>query len=272
MLETLRSDAPPVATTTDRFADLTGIHYGSGDGRPPLVFLHGLTWDCTMWAPALQELSRLSPGREVLALNLPGHGDSPGRDSYLLAEVVEQVRDAVTAAGIDAPALVGHSVSGVLATLYAANYSTAHVVNVDQALFVKPFAETMLEAMVVGGVGYEQLWTLNKAAMGIETLPASAQRLLESTSTPRLDLLAGYWGELAAQAPGDLQKRIDETARRVAARRVRYTIVTGHDPEPAYAAWLRQTLPDAEIVVFESGGHFPHLADPRRFADVLATT
>ena len=51
-----------------------------------------------MWAPALQELSKIAPQREVLALNLPGHGDSPRRDSYALADVVEQVHGAVTAA------------------------------------------------------------------------------------------------------------------------------------------------------------------------------
>lgn len=271
MLKTLELKAPAEGKATDRFAGLAGIRYGSGDGRPPLVFLHGLTWDCTMWAPPLEELSKLAPQREVLALDLPGHGDSPRRDTYLLAEVVEIVHDAVAAAGMAAPAIVGHSVSGVLATLYAARHATAHVVNVDQTLFVKPFAEAMLTA-IAHGAGYQELWAFNKSAMGIETLPTSAQRLLEATSTPRLDLLAGYWGELAAQAPDDLQELIDETARRIAARRVPYTIVTGSGHDPAYATWLRHTLPDAETVMFESGGHLPHLADPRRFAEVLAAT
>lgn len=269
MLEAVRPQAPPTPDTTDRFAGLTGIHYGGGDGRPPLVFLHGLTWDCTMWAPTLQELSKLAPQREVLALNLPGHGNSPRQDNYPLAEVVEQVHAAVTAAGITSPAIVGHSVAGVLATFYAARYPTARVVNVDQTLFVKPFAEAMLNA-IANGAGYEDLWAFNKSAMGIETLPIPAQQLLESTSTPRLDLLAGYWGELAEQTPDSLQARFDENARRVAARQVPYTIVTGSDHDPAYAAWLRQTLPNAETVVIESGGHLPHLADPQRFAEVLA--
>lgn len=271
MLEAVRPQAPSAPEPADRFAGLTGIRYGSGDGRPPLVFLHGLTWDCTMWAPTLQELSKLAPQREVLALNLPGHGNSPRHDSYRLAEVVEDVHAAVTAAGIASPAIVGHSVAGVLATFYAARYPTARVVNVDQTLFVKPFAEAMLNAMA-NGAGYEDLWAFNKAAMGIETLPAPAQRLLETTSTPRLDLLAGYWNELAEQTPDNLQTRFNENTRTIATRGIPYTIVTGSDHEPAYAAWLRQNLPHAETVVIESGGHLPHLADPRRFAEVLAGT
>lgn len=260
------SDAP-----TDRFGGLAGIRYGSGDGRPPLVLLHGLTWDCTMWAPALEELSKLAPQREVLALDLPGHGDSPRQETYLLEDIVAQVHDAVTAAGIASPVIVGHSVSGVLATLHAAAYPTAHVVNVDQTLFVKPFAEAMLNA-VANGAGYEQIWEISKAAMGIEALPQSAQRLLAVTSTPRPDLLAGYWSELAAQSPADLQLRFDDTVRRVATRRDPYTIVAGGELDRAYAAWLQQALPAAEIVRFGSAGHLPHLANPKRFAGILAAT
>jgi pimeloyl-ACP methyl ester carboxylesterase len=270
-LDTLGLKPKTRAKETDRFAGLAGIRYGSGDGRPPLVFLHGMPFDWTTWAPALEELSKLAPEREVLALDLPGHGDSPRHDRYPLATVVEQVHDAVTAAGITSPAIVGHSVSGVLATLYAASHPTSHVVNVDQSLLVKPFAEAMLDAMA-NGAGYEQLWAFNKSSMGIELLPASARALLESTCTPRLDLLAGYWGQLAEQTPDDLQEWIDENARRVAGRRVPYTIVVGGAHDPAYAAWLRRTLPDANVVVFESGGHFPQLADPKRFARILAAT
>ena len=67
----------------DNFAGLAGVHFGRGDGTsPPLVLLHGLTFDCTMWAPALEALSRAGHRREVLALDLPGHGESPPQGSY----------------------------------------------------------------------------------------------------------------------------------------------------------------------------------------------
>jgi pimeloyl-ACP methyl ester carboxylesterase len=45
--------------------------------RPPLVLLHGLTFDRSLWRPSLAELRRIDPGRRVLALDLPGHGASP---------------------------------------------------------------------------------------------------------------------------------------------------------------------------------------------------
>jgi pimeloyl-ACP methyl ester carboxylesterase len=55
---------------------------GDADARPPLVLLHGLTFDRTMWQPTLTELARIDPGRRALVLDLPGHGQSSGWESY----------------------------------------------------------------------------------------------------------------------------------------------------------------------------------------------
>jgi Predicted hydrolases or acyltransferases (alpha/beta hydrolase superfamily) len=59
-------------------AGLAADDYGLSDDRAPLVLLHGLTFDRSLWRPSLAELSRIDPGRRVLALDLPGHGASPG--------------------------------------------------------------------------------------------------------------------------------------------------------------------------------------------------
>ena len=48
-----------------RFAGLAADIAGHADRRPPLVFLHGLTFDRTMWRPALIEL-QLSVGFYVM--------------------------------------------------------------------------------------------------------------------------------------------------------------------------------------------------------------
>jgi len=46
----------------------------------------------------------------------------------------------------------------------------------------------------------------------------------------------------------------------------------GSEPSPAYAQWLADVVPQASITVLPRSGHFPHLADPDRFAECLATT
>jgi len=51
-----------------------------------------------------------------------------------------------------------------------------------------------------------------------------------------------------------------------------YLFVAGHDPGPEYLAWMNLELPQAEVVTWPGSGHFPHLARPGRFAELLAAT
>ena len=51
----------------------------------------------------------------------------------------------------------------------------------------------------------------------------------------------------------------------------------GEPAEPRFAGlagrnWLNHVLPQATVTVWPASGHFPHLADPRRFAGCLAAT
>jgi pimeloyl-ACP methyl ester carboxylesterase len=67
----------PVTPAQIKVAGLAGDLYSGPDGRPPLVLLNGLTYGRDIWQPVLGHLGRIDPGRQVLNLDLPGHGDSP---------------------------------------------------------------------------------------------------------------------------------------------------------------------------------------------------
>jgi len=56
---------------------------------------------------------------------------------------VPAVHEAVRAAGLHRPVLVGHSIGGVLATVYAAEHPARAVLNIDQPLLAGPFAEVL---------------------------------------------------------------------------------------------------------------------------------
>lgn len=118
-------------TNTHRqlFGNLAASSFGTRTDRPPLVLLHGLTFDRRHWTPLVDELTLTDPDRRIVAFDLPGHGESPRLDSYHVAELVEAVRDAVIDAKLEAPVLVGHSAGGVLATAYAATHPAQGVVN-----------------------------------------------------------------------------------------------------------------------------------------------
>jgi pimeloyl-ACP methyl ester carboxylesterase len=105
-------------------AGLAGSLEGDPDHRAPLILLHGLTFDRRMWRPALAELRKIDPGRQVLAVDLPGHGRSPAWPSYDLEGIAEGVHRAVGEAKLRPPVIAGHSAAAVVATVYAARYPT----------------------------------------------------------------------------------------------------------------------------------------------------
>ena len=260
-------------TATRTLAGLAADDYGHSDDRAPLVLLHGLTFDRSLWRPALAELHRIDPGRRVLALDLPGHGASPGWPSYDIQSLADGVHRAVEEAGLPSPVVVGHSIGGVVATAYGAWHPTRGIINVDQPLQVAPFA-VLVQSLAgkLRGPAFPAAWQMFASSMHIELLPEAAQQLVRSSCQPRQDLVLAYWREL-------LDRPVSETAGFAAAALeavrdtgVPYLIVAGDDLEPEYQKWLSTTLPHAAVTVWPASGHFPHLAHPGRFAECLAAT
>ena len=123
-----------------RIAGLAADDYGRSDHRPPLILLHGLTFDRTTWRDVVPGLHRIDPGRRVVAIDLPGHGQSPDQAAYDAAELTGQLHQVVQEAGLAAPVVAGHSAGGVLATGCAARCPTRGVVDIDQPLEPARFA------------------------------------------------------------------------------------------------------------------------------------
>jgi pimeloyl-ACP methyl ester carboxylesterase len=252
-------------------ARLQGVLSGKEDGRPGLVLLHGLTFDSRMWEPAVAALRRIDPARQLLVLDLPGHGGSPAQETYGLEAVSDAIALAVADAGLVAPVLVGHSISGLIATLYVTRHSGSGVVNVDQS-FDSAFTR-MLHAnrATVTGPEFPRMWQGLLASMQIELLPVSAQHLL-STAIPSQQLVVGYWEAVLNRQPDELDSMVRGVLESVRTSGMPYIIIAGHDYDAAYIEWLRGALPGVRIVSLPRCGHFPHLAEPDAVARLLAST
>jgi pimeloyl-ACP methyl ester carboxylesterase len=257
-----------------RFGGLAAdIQGDADDDRPPLVFLHGLSFDRTMWRPALAELALVDPRRRVVAFDLPGHGESDDQENYDIDSLVATVYRAVEEASLDAPVMVGHSIGGVIVTAYAGQYPTRGVVNVDQPLFVAPFAGLVQSvAERLRGSQFDEVWAMFAASFHTELLSPKAQELVRTTSRPRQDVVLGYWKDVIEAPIASLTDTIDDGLARLRATNVRYVVVAGNELEPPYEQWLRERLPDARVVIWPNSSHFPHLAHPAEFAQILADT
>lgn len=257
-----------------RIAGLAADDYGRSDGRPPLVLLHGMTFDRTTWRDIIPELQRIDPGRRVVAIDLPGHGHSPDQLAYELDTIVAQVHQVVEEAGLTAPVLVGHSASGGFATAYAARHPSHGVVNIDSPLQVAPFI-TLLRSLGdrLRGPEFPALWQqIFYASFHVELLPPAAQDLVRSTCRPRQQVALGYWRQLIEQSAGEVPAMIERGTAALRASGMPYLYIAGDDLDPGYRQWLGVRLPAATVEVWPRTGHFPHLADPQRFARRLAGT
>jgi pimeloyl-ACP methyl ester carboxylesterase len=234
-----------------------------GDG-PPVVFLHGLTFNRTSWRPIVE---RLCARFACLAIDLPGHGDSPG-PPRLLDEVAAGVHELLAERGIDRPVVVGHSMAAGIAALYAASYPVAGMVNVDQPLDVRPFAHLVHQlAPALRGDDFYTAFEPFRQSIGVEMLPEPERFTVAASQCIRQDLVLGYWDEVLHGRPEDLQARIDETAGAI---RAPCLAVFGHSLSAEERNHLRRLLPTLELEEWPDHGHLVHLVAPDRFARRLA--
>lgn len=86
------------------------VHYTSAGKGNPLVLLHGFLEDSRIWDELVNDLQK---SRQVICIDLPGHGKTDGfaeiHEMSLMAEVVKAVTDHV---GIEEFSIAGHSMGG----------------------------------------------------------------------------------------------------------------------------------------------------------------
>jgi len=93
------------------------------EDAPPVLLLHCRGADGADWAPIAERLASPPCPRRVYAPDLRGHGRSDwpgeGADTYAYATMSDDIRDFLTALGIDRADVVGHSLGGAVAYLLA---------------------------------------------------------------------------------------------------------------------------------------------------------
>lgn len=103
--------------------DGMGAHAATGS-RPidtserAIVLIHGAGMDRTVWQ--LQTRNVAYMGRQVYAVDLPGHGRSEGDALSSIGEMADWVARFMDAAGLESATLIGHSMGALIALECAA--------------------------------------------------------------------------------------------------------------------------------------------------------
>jgi pimeloyl-ACP methyl ester carboxylesterase len=111
-----------------------------------------------------------------------------------------------------------------------------------------------------------------EASMHAELLSPEAQELVRSTSRPHQDLFLGYQRELLEVPVADLEGRAHIVLRVLRAADRPFWLIAGDGVSDDDRHWLLARLPHATVHTWPGTGHFPHLAHPHRFAELLAAT
>jgi len=245
-------------------------HVVTGSGDPPIVFVHGFACGQSDWAA---QTAHLSPRHRIVAVDLRGHGMTPGDavDCSLErygADVVEVMR----ALALPPAVLVGHSMGCrvVLEAALQAPEHTAGVIFADGSQFAPEMAEVMRQrfaapdgfAAMTGGM-FTDMFTAGSDAAVAAAVVARAGRLPPAIGQKMLLDIVRYDVGRLTSALGCLRVpalAIQTTTR--GADGVRASLAA--DQSSPYLDMLRAAVPGVRVEIIESTGHFPQLDAPAR--------
>jgi pimeloyl-ACP methyl ester carboxylesterase len=227
-------------------------HAPEGADGPPLVLLHGAGGTHRTWPETLRTL----PGRRVLPLDLPGHGEAPLPGERAVQGYADAVRDMLDALGIGRAVLAGHSMGGAVALALAlgspGRVAGLLLVGTGARLRVLP---ALLEASADPARAAEVAAAMAGASLG----PAASADLRAWAEAEILRTPAGVLhGDFTACDGFDVRERLGEI--RAPAR-----VVVGAEDRltpPRYAEFLAAGLGAREPVVVPEAGHLVTLEAP----------
>jgi pimeloyl-ACP methyl ester carboxylesterase len=256
-------------------ADGVPIRYhAEGSGEPALVLIHDWCADRGDWA---EQVASWSSSRQVITLDLAGHGESGrGRQSWTIESLGDDVRAVVVGLDVRQAVLVGHGMGGLAALAAAGRMPerVAAVVGVDAF----QTADGPLGTPEIGEVGQTgQTGQADRRLAAWKTDFAATAKTWLDARLPR-DCAPALRERLAARlaaAPPEIALPLLRAALEFdvagAIASVGRPIRDIATSQPAAAAGRRHTADFAVLDVSALGlGHFPMLTAPAELDRQLA--
>ncbi len=250
------------------------IHYLEGGARrsKTLVLIHGFGADKDNWVRFVRHLGPLRQTHRILALDLPGFGDSTRREDapYAVPAQAERLHAFVEALETGPVHLIGSSMGGAIAGRFAARYPDW----VKSLCLIEPLALLGSEPPLLGQLlkqGQNPL--VVKSPEDFDTLlafvfekppflPPSVRRFLAHQAMHRRDHLTRVWTQIWNDLPQPL-------AGHLAAIQVPTLLLWGDTNRVFHLSVMEameRQLPRFASHVFAGCGHLPMVERPRATA------
>jgi pimeloyl-ACP methyl ester carboxylesterase len=250
----------------DRFAmlDAMRVHYQNyGDGRDAIVFIHGWSCNLNFWEMNIPAFTRQS---RVVAIDLPGHGESDNPQITYSMDLFAQSIDAVlTDANVEQATLVGHSMGARVIRKFYRKYpnKTRALVIVDGTLRLSNFTPEQVKQYVemFRGPNYrEQVERMIVSwAQGMKD-EKTLEKIKAAMMIAPQHVMAGA---VEAILDDEILKQDRITAPTLAVMAKRPQL--GDD----YEKFVRDLVPGIDYQMWEGVSHFLMMDEPQKFNDTL---
>jgi pimeloyl-ACP methyl ester carboxylesterase len=227
-------------------------------GKAPVLLLHGLASNMTRWSEFV-ERTRLAEERDVIRVDLRGHGDSPTRGRISLDLWCDDLLALLDAEGASHAVLIGHSLGAQVALACAARASG----RVAALVLIDPVFRPALRGRWKWIARAAPLFIV--AAAIVRTLNALG---LRRRSIPPLDLRA--LDELARQSLGSPDAEAEFIRRYSSTRADLRTFRTAHYLQELVEMFRAVAAPESialpTLVLLSTGATFAALASMQEIA------
>jgi len=244
--------------------NLHHITIESKSDKSPLVLVHGAGGSHELWpADALKSIDRT-----VFAVDMPGHGLSPGpghRDIAAYADAAAAWLDRAKAgdARTDAVVIGGHSMGGAIAQTFALKYPerTRGLVLVGTGPRL-PVMPQILEWVGDAEKLPRAAELIAKLGLGRGAPQSLKDRLGQELQKTRPDIIHG---DFSACDEFDVSERLGEI-------KVPALVICGAKDRlvpPDHARFLADNIAQSRLEILPDIGHFPMLEAPVQFAAIM---
>lgn len=230
--------------------------------KTPIVFLHGVGSDKSVWHPQLEAFRQ---DRRAIAFDYPGYGESdPAPERTTRDHYAEAVLSAMRKLGVDRAHICGLSLGGVIAiALHAADPDACASLILADTFAVHPDGEAIYDRSIAAS---ENMRALAEGRVDVLLAqPAdSAVRSEVIETMARIDPAAFCIGAEAVWL-ADQRERVHEI-------RVPTLVLCGaedHVTPPALSHELTRLIPGARYDEIERAGHLTNLERPDEFNTLI---
>jgi len=242
---------------TNNGYDIGFVEAGGGHATP-IVFLHGVGSDKSVWHPQLDHFSR---ERRAIAFDYPGYGDSdPAPEGTTRDDFASAIVSAMHELGVDRAHICGLSLGGVVAIAmhHAAPERCASLILAD-TFAVHPEGRAIYERSLAGSRDLRAMAEARADVLLAQPAdPSLRSEVVETMS--RIDPAAYCIGAEAVW--------LADQRERVQAIKVPTLVLVGDQDlvtPPALSNELADLLPEARLQVIGGAGHLGNVEKPDEF-------